>query len=90
MSGGVDAVVARRLRRRRRLMGLTQQQLGAACGLSYHQMQAYENGVGGLPVSALWALACALEVDIGYFFVDMPRALPAEEIRRPRSAANAA
>ena len=90
MSGEVEVMVGRRLRRRRRLMGLSQQQLGAACGLGLHQVQAYESGDGRLSVAMLWTLACTLEVDIGYFFVDLPRALPADAVRRPLRAANAA
>lgn len=70
-------------------MGLSQQQLGAACGLGFYQVQAFETGASPLSVAMLWDLACALEVDIGYFFVDLPRALPAGETPR-RSAANAA
>ncbi|MFZ5720481.1 MAG: helix-turn-helix domain-containing protein [Pseudomonadota bacterium] len=89
MGRETDVLVGRRLRRRRRLMGLSQQQLGAACGLGFYQVQAYETGASPLPVAMLWDLACALEVDIGYFFVDLPRAIPAGEAR-PRSAANAA
>lgn len=89
MGGETDVMVGRRLRRRRRLMGLSQQQLGAACGVGFYQVQAYEAGERPLPVAMLWTLACTLEVDIGYFFVDLPRALPADQPRRLR-AANAA
>jgi transcriptional regulator with XRE-family HTH domain len=79
-------MVGRRLRRRRRLMGLTQGELGTLCGVSFQQVQKYECGATRLSVAMLWSLACALEVDIGYFFVDLPRNLPVDEARRRRPA----
>jgi len=77
MDDRVEHVVGRRLRRRRRLMGLTQSDLGAACGVSFQQVQKYECAHTRLSVDMLWRLASALEVEVGYFFVDLPRALPA-------------
>lgn len=68
MGDRVDEMVGRRLRRRRRLMGLTQQALGEACGVSFQQIQKYESAQARLSVSTLWKVACALEVDVGYFF----------------------
>jgi transcriptional regulator with XRE-family HTH domain len=86
MSEDVDVMVGRRLRRRRRHLGLTQQELGAACDVTFQQVQKYESAQTRLSVAMLWQLACVLEVDIGYFFVDLPRTLPAAD-DRPRRAA---
>lgn len=72
MGDSVDAMVGRRLRRRRRLMGKTQAQLAAACGVTFQQIQKYECAYCRLSVGMLWKLACALEVDIGYFFAGLP------------------
>jgi transcriptional regulator with XRE-family HTH domain len=69
----VDFVVGRQLRRRRRLLGLTQQELGMACGISFQQVQKYECANNRMSVAMLWRLACALEVDISYFFAGAPR-----------------
>ncbi|HEY0648740.1 helix-turn-helix transcriptional regulator [Phenylobacterium sp.] len=82
MDEPVEYVVGRRLRRRRRLMGLTQSELGVLCGVSFQQVQKYESAHTRLSVGMLWKLACALEVDVSYFFADVPRALPANEGRR--------
>ena len=68
----VDFMVGRQLRRRRRLMGLTQQELGAACGISFQQVQKYECANNRMSVAMLWRFACALEVEIGYFFAGAP------------------
>ena len=69
----VDFMVGRQLRRRRRLMGLTQQELGAACGISFQQVQKYECANNRMSVAMLWRFACVLEVEIGYFFTGAPR-----------------
>jgi transcriptional regulator with XRE-family HTH domain len=69
----VDFLVGRQLRRRRRLLGLTQQELGMACGISFQQVQKYECANNRMSVAMLWRLACALEVDISYFFAGAPR-----------------
>lgn len=67
----VNALVARRIRRRRRLMDVTQQELAAACGFSLQQMQLYESAHIRVSVEVLWKLACALDVEVGYFFIGL-------------------
>jgi len=86
MSDQVDVMVGHRLRRRRRLLGLTQQDLAAACGVSFQQVQKYECAYNRLSVAMLWKLACALEVDIGYFFSGLPQNSGAMETRSRRPA----
>ena len=56
-----------RLRRRRRLLGLTQQQLAGACGVRFQQIQKYECGANRISAARLWQLAEVLEVPISYF-----------------------
>ena len=73
MSEGVDIVVGRRLRARRRLLGLSQQTLGSACGVTFQQIHKYESAVCRLSANMLWKLACVLEVEMSYFFADLPR-----------------
>jgi transcriptional regulator with XRE-family HTH domain len=83
MDDVVGVLVGRRLRTRRRLLGLTQQRLAAACGVTFQQVQKYECACCRISVAMLWKLACALEVDIGYFFAGLPRDLAAGP--RPRA-----
>jgi transcriptional regulator with XRE-family HTH domain len=73
MDNGVDVVVGRRLKARRRLLGITQQGLGEACGVTFQQIQKYEGAVSRVSAHMLWKLACALEVDVGYFFSGLNR-----------------
>jgi transcriptional regulator with XRE-family HTH domain len=68
----VNAFVGQRIRRRRRLMDLTQEQLADVCGVSVQQMQLYESAHTRLSVDMLWKLACALDVEVSYFFAGLP------------------
>ena len=56
------------LRRRRRLLELTQAQVAQSCGVRFQQIQKYECGGTTISAARLWQLACALRVDITYFF----------------------
>jgi DNA-binding XRE family transcriptional regulator len=68
MSNDVDILVGRQLRRRRRILGLTQQQVGEAVGVRFQQIQKYECASNRMSVAMLWKLACVLDVDLDYFF----------------------
>jgi len=86
MREGVDVIVGRRLRARRRLLGLTQQRLADACGVTFQQIQKYECASCRLSAQMLWKLSCALEVEIGYFFAGLTRDNGPIENRRPMLA----
>ena len=64
----VDRLVGDRIRRRRILMGLTQDQLGEALGISYQQVQKYETGANRVSAGRLYLIASRLEVSPGWFF----------------------
>jgi transcriptional regulator with XRE-family HTH domain len=68
MSNDIDVYLGKRLRRRRRLLGLTQQQLAGAVGVRFQQIQKYECGANRISAARLWQLAEALEVPVGYFY----------------------
>jgi transcriptional regulator with XRE-family HTH domain len=68
MSDEIDVHLGKRMRRRRRLLGLTQQQLAMACGVRFQQIQKYECGANRVSAGRLWRIAGALEVSVGYFF----------------------
>ena len=72
MNCGVDVLVGRRLRARRRLLGYSQQTLGEACGVTFQQIHKYEAAVCKMSVLILWELAGALEVEVSYFFEGLP------------------
>ena len=70
MSAGnnIDVHLGKRLRRRRRLLGLTQQQLAGTVGVRFQQIQKYECGANRISAARLWQLSEALEVPVGYFY----------------------
>ena len=68
MGDNIDLHLGKRLRRRRRLLGLTQQQLAGACGVRFQQIQKYECGANRISAARLWQLSEALEVPVAYFY----------------------
>ena len=71
----IDLHVGNRLRRRRRLLGFSQRELGALCGVRFQQIQKYESAENRMSAARLWALAIALEVPVEYFFEGLPTEL---------------
>lgn len=75
--GGKDAVdvyVGSRLRLRRTVLGLSQEKLGDAVGLTFQQIQKYEKGANRIGASRLFQFARALDVPPAFFFegLDQP------------------
>ncbi len=68
MTGDIDTHLGKRLRRRRRLIGLTQQQLAAVVGVRFQQIQKYECGANRISAARLWQLSEALEIPVSYFY----------------------
>jgi transcriptional regulator with XRE-family HTH domain len=79
MSTDIDLHLGRRLRRRRRLLGLTQQQLGVQVGIRFQQIQKYECGANRISAARLWQLAEALETPINYFYEGLAEAIERKE-----------
>ncbi len=68
----VDISVGGRLRQRRTLLGMSQEKLGRAVGLTFQQIQKYERGVNRIGASRLLQLSRALGVPVAYFFEVVP------------------
>ncbi len=68
----VDIHVGARVRLRRTLLGMTQTTLGNTLGLTFQQVQKYENGKNRISASRLFDLTRVLDVPIEHFFEDMP------------------
>ncbi len=64
----VDIHVGKRVRHRRWLVGMTQQQLAQSVGIKFQQIQKYETGANRVSASRLWDIADALDVDVSFFF----------------------
>jgi transcriptional regulator with XRE-family HTH domain len=72
----IDLHVGKRLRRRRRLLGMTQQALASLIGTGFQQVQKYECGANRLTASRLYRIATALRVPATYFFDGLPHEAP--------------
>lgn len=73
----VDDYVGTRIRLRRTLLGLTQEELAAALTISYQQIQKYETGANRISAGRLFQIAQRLGIDVSYFFDNLdPEATP--------------
>jgi transcriptional regulator with XRE-family HTH domain len=72
----VDVHVGKRLRQRRTFVGMTQEQLGAALGITFQQVQKYERGANRVGASRLFDICRILDVQPQYFFEGMPEGAP--------------
>jgi transcriptional regulator with XRE-family HTH domain len=68
MKHPVDIHVGKRIRHRRWMVGMTQQQLAERVGIKFQQIQKYETGMNRVSASRLWEIAGTLDVSIGHFF----------------------
>ena len=73
----IDVHVGSRIRLRRTLLGMSQERLGEALGLTFQQVQKYERGVNRVGASRLFDLSRVLDVPISFFFDDLPEPLGA-------------
>src|SRR5271155_2932024 len=73
----IDVHVGARIRPRRTPLGMSQERLGEALGLTFQQVQKYERGVNRVGASRLFDLSRVLDVPISFFFDDMPDSLAA-------------
>lgn len=68
MKHPVDVHVGKRIRHRRWLVGMTQQQLAESVGIKFQQIQKYETGMNRVSASRLWDIASSLSVPVSFFF----------------------
>jgi transcriptional regulator with XRE-family HTH domain len=64
----MDLHVGARIRERRIMLGLTQQEMAALIGVTYQQAHMYEKGINRIAAGRLYQIAQALDVEVGYFF----------------------
>jgi len=68
MGNKIDNHVGARMRRRRKELGVTQEGLGEALGVTFQQIQKYERGANRMGASRLYVCAITLGVTPNYFF----------------------
>ena len=70
----IDKHVGRRVRMRRKMLAMSQEKLGAALGLTFQQVQKYENGTNRMGASRLQQMSDILQVPVEFFFEGAPNA----------------
>ena len=70
----IDQHVGGRVRMRRKMLAMSQQQLGAALGLTFQQVQKYEKGATRISASRLQQISHILQVPVEFFFEGAPNA----------------
>ena len=68
----VDKHVGSRVRMRRVLIGMSQEKLGDALGITFQQIQKYEKGTNRIGASRMQQIATVMNVPVSYFFDDAP------------------
>lgn len=66
----VDVHVGIKLRSRRTLLGMSQEELGESVGVTFQQIQKYERGINRIGSSRLYQFSCSLGVSVAHFFED--------------------
>lgn len=77
----VDVHVGKRIRLRRTILHITQQQMADMLGLTFQQVQKYEKGMNRVGASRLWDISRVLEVPMGFFFEDMDASVASQSPR---------
>ena len=68
----IDKHVGSRVRVRRMMVGMSQEQLGEALGVSFQQVQKYEKGMNRISASRLHEISHILQVPVPFFFESVP------------------
>ncbi len=68
----IDIHVGSRVRLRRMMLGMSQEKLGEALGITFQQIQKYEKGTNRIGASRLQHIASVLTVPVSFFFEDAP------------------
>ena len=81
-ASAIDKHVGTRVRMRRMLIGMSQEKLGEALGITFQQIQKYEKGSNRIGASRLHHIASVLGVDVEFFFQGVPAAPGSEGTTR--------
>ena len=77
----VDIHVGKRVKLRRNILHITQQQLAKMLGLAFQQIQKYEKGGNRISASRLWDISKVLGVPVGFFYEEIDAETDAQSPR---------
>ena len=70
------AIIGKNLKRIRKFLRLSQKTMGEIIGVSFQQMQKYENGQNRIPAEKLYYISVFFDIPILSFFIGMPNVNP--------------
>jgi transcriptional regulator with XRE-family HTH domain len=82
-TGPIDKYFGDRLRARRIMLKMSQEDLGKSLGLSFQQIQKYERASTRMSAALMMRVAEILDVDVGYFYDEIPKTKRSGEIKTP-------
>ncbi len=82
-TGPIDKYFGDRIRARRIMIKMSQEELGEKLGVSFQQIQKYEKGVNRVSAAMMVSLAEILDVDMDYFYDEIPKVRRGGEIETP-------
>jgi transcriptional regulator with XRE-family HTH domain len=82
-TGPIDKYFGDRIRARRVMLKMSQEELGEKLGVSFQQIQKYEKGVNRVSAAMMVSVAGILDVDMGYFYDEIPKVRRGREIETP-------
>jgi transcriptional regulator with XRE-family HTH domain len=82
-TGPIDKYFGDRLRARRIMMKMSQEDLAKSLGVSFQQIQKYEKGTNRLSAAMMVGVAAILDVDVGYFYNEIPKTRRSGEMETP-------
>ena len=83
-ANAADRHVGARIRERRVMMGLSQQQLARMVGVTYQQAHKYERGLNRISAGRLFEIAQVLDVPVSFFFEGLAAAAGEQQETSPR------
>ena len=75
-SGLLDVYIGKRLKLRRLMLKMSQDELASMIGVTFQQIQKYESGVNRISASRLFVLSKVLQIDISFFFDGLEKDVP--------------
>ena len=80
LDAGINKYVGERIKLRRDMLGLTQKDLAKSCGVTFQQIQKYENGETRIVAERLYLLGLALDAPVSFLFAGLPFQTPTGNI----------
>jgi len=71
--GPLDAIIGKRIRKRRKFMGMSQSDLAEPIGIRFQQINKYECGACKVAAVRLFEISLILDVPITYFYAELPK-----------------